>query len=144
MHPSSKATMEFMINEAQSDQGIHIEQIDHGKFARISSTSLLLMVGAFGPALKAGRPVTGSVTIFIRCGRFLRGVSTIRPSSIFASRGSPGRISSRRRSGPGRTTCPLVDTLVCIVRRSYLSGRSCANQTRFALAESAPRAHALD
>jgi len=50
------------------------------------------MVGAFGPALKAGSPVTGSVTIFIRCGRFLRGVSTIRPSSIFASRGSPGWI----------------------------------------------------
>jgi hypothetical protein len=122
LHPSGKTTMEFMINEAQSDQSVHIEQIDHGKFASISSTSSLLMVGAFGPALKAGSPVTGSVTIFIRCGRFLRGVSTIRPSSIFASRGSPGRISSRRRSGPGRTTCPLVDTLVCMVRRSYLSG----------------------
>jgi len=121
--------MEFMIHEAQSDQSIHIEQIDHGTFASISATSLLLKIGAFGPALKAGRPVTGSVTIFIRCGRFLRGVSTIRPSSIFASRGSPGRISSRRRSGPGRTTCPLVDTLVCMVRRSYLSERSFANQT---------------
>jgi len=95
------------------------------------------MVGAFGPALKAGSPVTGSVTIFIRCGRFLRGVSTIRPSSIFASKGSPGRISSRRRSGPGRTTCPLVDTLVCMVRRSYLTQRSSANQTTFALAVSA-------
>jgi hypothetical protein len=69
--------MEFMIHEAQSDQSIHIEQVDHGKFAEISSTSLLLIVGAFDPALKAGSPVTGSVTIFIRCGRFLRGVSTI-------------------------------------------------------------------
>jgi len=56
--------MEYMINEAQSDQSIHIEQIDHGRFASISSTSLLLMVGAFGPALKAGSPVTGSVTNF--------------------------------------------------------------------------------
>ena len=118
-YPSSKTIVEFMIKEAQSDQSIHIQQIHHGKFAKISSTSLLLMMGALGPALKAGRPVTGSVTIFIRCGRFLRGVSTIRPSSIFASRGSPGRISSRRRSGPGRTTCPLVDTLVCMVRQSY-------------------------
>src|ERR1700693_1375771 len=87
--------MKFMIDEAQSDQSIHIEQVDHGKFAKISSTSLLLIVGAFGPALKAGRPVTGSVTIFIRCGLFRRGVSTILPSSIFTSRGSPGRISSR-------------------------------------------------
>src|SRR5258708_22738998 len=121
--------MEFMINEDQSEQSIRIEQIDHGKFASISSTSLLLMVGAFGPALKTGSPVTVSVTIFIRCGRFLRGVSTIRPSSILASRGSPDRISSRRRSGPGRTTCRFVDTLVCIVRRSYLSVSSLA--TRF-------------
>ena len=121
-----------MINEAQSDQSVHIQQIHHGKFAKISSTSLLLMVGAFGPALKAGRPVTGSVTIFILCGRFLRGVSTIRPFSIFASRGSPGRISSRRRSGPGRTTCPLVDTLVCMVRRSYPNGRSFATKLAFA------------
>src|ERR1700691_2874251 len=118
--------MKFMIHEAQGDQSIHIEQVDYGKFAKISSTPLLLMVGAFGPALKAGSPVTGSVTIFIWCGRFLRGVSTILPSSIFTSRGSPGRISSRRRSGPGRTTCPLVDTLVCMVRRSYHTRRSFA------------------
>ena len=62
--------MEFMINEAQSDQSIHIEQIDHGKFAKISSTSLLLNVGAFGPALNAGSPVTESVTSLTRCGRF--------------------------------------------------------------------------
>src|ERR1700735_4295752 len=88
--------MGFMINEAQSDQSVHIEQIDHGKFASISSTSLLLMVGAFGPALKAGSPVTGSVTIFIRCGRFLRGVNTIRPSSIFAS-GWPNIKSAAQR-----------------------------------------------
>src|SRR5260370_19707712 len=93
LHPSSKTIMEFMINEAQSDKGIHIKQIDHGKFAKISSTSLLLIVGAFGPALKAGSPVTGSVPIFILCGRFLLGVSTIRPSSIFSSRESTGPIS---------------------------------------------------
>ncbi len=113
--------MKFVINEPKSDLSIHIEKVDHGKFARISSTSLLLNVGAFGPALKAGNPVTGSVTSLTRWGRFLRGVSTIRPSSILASRGSPARISSLRRSGPGRTTCPLVETLVCMVRRSYLS-----------------------
>lgn len=95
------------------------------------------MVGALGPALKAGSPVTGSVTIFIRCGRFRRGVSTIRPSSIFASSGSPGRISSRRRSGPGRTTCPLVDTLVCMVRRSYL------NETFFAIKLGLPGPYSL-
>src|ERR1700733_3188570 len=38
---------------------------------------------------------------------------------MLASSGSPARISRRRRSGPGRTTCPFVETLVCMVRRSY-------------------------
>src|SRR6202041_620828 len=106
-------------NDPEGDPSIHIQQVDHGKFAKISSTSLLLIVGAFGPALNAGSPVTGSVTSFVRWRRFLRGVSTIRPSSMLASSGSPARISRRRRSGPGRTTCPFVETLVCIVRRSY-------------------------
>jgi hypothetical protein len=58
--------MEFVIHEAKGDQSIHIEQVDHGKFAKVSSTSLLLKVGALGPALRAGSPVTGSVTSFAR------------------------------------------------------------------------------
>src|ERR1700724_4800673 len=122
--------MEFVIDETEGDQSIHIEQIDHGKFAKISSTSLLLIVGAFGPALNAGSPVTGSVTNFVRWERFLRGVSTIRPSSIFPSSGSPGRISRRRRSGPGRTTCPFVETLVCTVGQSYSAYRLSAIANR--------------
>ena len=36
-----------------------------------------------------------------------------------ASSGSPARMPSLRRIGPGRTICPLVETLVCMVRRSY-------------------------
>src|SRR5215469_5840287 len=111
--------MKFVINEPESEQSIYVEQIDHGKFAKISSTSLLLNVGALGPALRAGSPVTGSVTSLTRCSRLRRGVNTIRPFSILASSGSPARISRRRRSGPGRTTCPLVETLVCMVRQSY-------------------------
>lgn len=31
------------------------------------------------------------------------------------------RLPSRRRRGPGRTICPLVDTLVCMLRQSYRS-----------------------
>jgi hypothetical protein len=58
--------VEFVIQEPEGDQSIHIEQVDHGKFAKISSTSLLLNVGAFGPALSAGSPVTGSVTSLAR------------------------------------------------------------------------------
>src|SRR5450631_2898788 len=120
--------MEFVVHDSKSHKSIHVEEIGHGKFDRISSTSLLVNVGASGPALKAGRPETGSITIRARYERFFVGVRTIRPPSIFASSGSPGRRSSRRRIGPGRTTCPLVEILVFMVRRSYL------NYARFSIA----------
>jgi hypothetical protein len=71
-----------MIDEAERDQSIHIQQINHGKLAKISATSLLVNGGASAPALKAGRPVMGSFTILPWWGRFLRGVNTIRPASI--------------------------------------------------------------
>ena len=64
------AGMEFVIDEPESYQRIHVEQIDHGKFVRISSISLLLGVGAFGPEARAGSPVTRSVTNLTRCARF--------------------------------------------------------------------------
>lgn len=66
LDPGSNASVEFVIDEPEGDQSIHSEQIDHGKFAEISSTSLLLNVGAFGPALSAASPVTGSVTSLAR------------------------------------------------------------------------------
>ena len=61
--------MEFVINEPESVQSIRAEQIDHGKFARIFSTSFLLNVGVLGPALRAGSPVSGFVTNLSRCAR---------------------------------------------------------------------------
>jgi hypothetical protein len=65
-----------------------------------------------------GNPVIGSSMIFPSYCAFFCGVSTMRPDSILASSGSPARIPSFRRRGPGRTICPLGDTRVCIVRRS--------------------------
>jgi hypothetical protein len=96
-----------MFEESQSHQSIYIEQIYHGKLAKISWTSLLLKTGASGSALRTGSPVVESVTILTLCGRCLRGVKTIRPASMLASSGSPSRIPSLRRRGPGRTTCPF-------------------------------------
>src|SRR5580704_8637827 len=111
--------MKLMTVESKRYQRVHIKQINHGKLARISCTSLLVRMGAFSPALRTGNPVIGSCTILTRRERFLLGVNTIRPLSILASRGSPARISSRRRSGPGSTTWPFVETVVCMVRLSY-------------------------
>lgn len=53
------------------------------------------------------------------CERVLRGVNTMRPPSAFTSRVSPARRPSLRRTGPGRTTWPFVETLVSIVRQFY-------------------------
>jgi hypothetical protein len=109
-----------MVHEPESDQSVYVEQIDHGKFARISSTCLLLNVGALGAALRTGRPVTESVMSLTRCARFRCGVNTIRPFSMFASKASPGRMPRRRRSGPGRTTCPSVEIVYFKVYESQI------------------------
>ncbi len=72
-----------------------IEYVDHGKLARISSTSLLFIVGESGPALRAESPGSGSVTSLARRGRFGWRINTIRSSSMLISSGSPARMSSR-------------------------------------------------
>jgi len=79
--------VKLVIDESERNQRVHIEQINHGKFAKISSTSLLVNVGASGPALKAGSPVAASVTILTRWRRLFTGVNMIRPDSMLASKG---------------------------------------------------------
>jgi hypothetical protein len=74
--------MELMVIESKRDQSIYVEQILHGKFERISSTSLLLNTGASLAKLKAGSPVIGSVRIFAFKGAFFRGVKTMHHASI--------------------------------------------------------------
>src|ERR1019366_8594236 len=98
---------------------IYIEEAFHGKSESISSTSLLVRTGAPGPKVTASIPETGSITIFAFLNRFFLGVKTIRSPSTLASRGSPARRPSRWRIGLGRTTWPLVEMRVCMVRRSY-------------------------
>jgi hypothetical protein len=111
--------MKLVLLKSKRHQYIHIQQIGHGKSARISRTSLLLSTGALFPAFNTGSPVIGSLTIFalrdfLRCG-----ISTIRPASILATSASPAQMPSFLRNGPGNTTCPLVETFVVMVRQSY-------------------------
>lgn len=61
--PGRDAVMEFVIHESKRHQSVYIEQISHGTFVNISSTSLLLNAGAPEPAVRTGSPVAGSVTI---------------------------------------------------------------------------------
>jgi len=118
-HPISHSFVKFMLKESQRDQSVHVEKIFHGKVERISSTCLLVSSGASGLAVRAGSPVRGSTTMLVLYRRDLCGVNTIRPSSVFTSSASPARRPSFRRRGPGRTTWPLVETLVSMVRQSY-------------------------
>src|SRR6185312_7293084 len=118
-----------MFDKSKREESIHVEEIFQGKSASISYTISLVRIGASFPAVRAGRPVTASVMIFALKAFFLRGVRTMLPDWILASRGSPARIPSLRRSGLGRTTCPFVETRVCMVRQSYCGDRCTANGT---------------
>lgn len=119
VHPASDALVEFVLEETQCDESVHVEEMLHGKSDRISWTCLLLKTGASGPALRTGSPVMGSIKMLTFRERVLRGVNTILPPSTFASSGSPVRRPSLRRIGLGRTTCPFVEILVSMVRQSY-------------------------
>jgi hypothetical protein len=117
--------VELVFKKAKRNQSIHIKQISHGKSDRISITWPLVSRGAPGPALKTGRPVKASRTMADLTAREWRGTSTILSPSMVASSSSPGWSPSFRRIGPGRTICPLLDSLACIVRKSYHAGRFC-------------------
>jgi hypothetical protein len=118
-YPVADSLVKFVLEEPERQESIYIEQIPHGNSDKISATCLLVKTGASGPPLRTGRPVMGSRRIFTSCERVLRGVNTIRPPSTLASSWSPVRSPSLRRIGLGRTTWPLVETLVCTVRQSY-------------------------
>src|SRR5712692_1000424 len=108
-----------MLEETKRYESVYVEEIPHGNSDKISRTSLLLNTGASEPALRTGRPVMGSRRMRTFSERVLRGVSTIRPPSTSAFRGSPARSPSLRRIGLGRTTWPLVETRVRMERQSH-------------------------
>jgi len=59
-----------------------------------------------------------------------RGRKTIASPSRLTSSASPGRKPSLCRNGLGNTTCPLLETLVSMVRQSYLTGATETIQIR--------------
>jgi hypothetical protein len=50
----------FVFQETAGDQGVDVQKKPHRKVDEISCTFLLVRVGAFGPALRAGRLVIES------------------------------------------------------------------------------------
>lgn len=49
LDPSFCAIAKYMFKHAQSEQGIHIQKVNHGKSARSSRTRSLVRRGALGP-----------------------------------------------------------------------------------------------
>ncbi len=91
----------------------------HGKSTSSSRTISQVRIGASGPASRTRNPVIGSLMMrALKRFRFAA-VSTIRSSSTAMSSESPARIPNFRRSGPGSTIWPFVETLVCMVRQPY-------------------------
>jgi len=119
VHPVRNPRMELMFQYGEREQSIHVQQVSHGKSARASRTCALVSLGAFGPAVSTGSPVTRSRMIRAFRRRALRGISTICCPSILASSASPGCNPSLRRILLGTTTCPFVETVVRMVRPSY-------------------------
>src|SRR5579863_3818452 len=120
-HPTCYARVKLMLQNDERKETIHIQQVDHGKSASISRTAALVNLGALGPAVKTGNPVTGSRMIRALRERGFRGVRTICCPSTLASSESPGCSPSLRRILLGTTTWPFVETVVNMVRPSYHS-----------------------
>src|SRR5271166_6544680 len=57
--------MKLVVDDAERHKCAHIAKIFHGKSESISCTSLWVKTGAPGPKVRAGNPVTGSITIFV-------------------------------------------------------------------------------
>jgi len=118
-YPDRDSLVEFMLEEAECDERVYVQQVSHGNSERISRTCRLVKSGASGPALRTGRPVIRSTRILTCRERFLRGINMTLPACTFTSSESPAWRPSWRRIGPGSTTCPFVESLVSMVRQSY-------------------------
>jgi hypothetical protein len=105
--PVRYSVVELVLQEAQRHERVDIQQVSHGKVARMSSTCLLVRQGASGPAVRTGRPVTGSSMMRTFRKRALLGVSTIRPPS---TSGWEARLASAVEPAPGRV--PVVEPVV--------------------------------
>src|SRR5690348_1964254 len=95
--PTCDPPVKFMLQYDEGKQSVHVQQVPHGKSARISRTSALLSRGASGPAVRTGNPVTRSRVIRAFRERSFRGVRTICCPSTLASSESPGCNPSLRR-----------------------------------------------
>jgi hypothetical protein len=110
--------MEFVLKEAQRDMSIYVSIYVEDTSWKLGQQLLHLFAAqrrCFGTRTKLRKAGDGINENSHFRGRVLRGVNTIRSPSTLASRGSPARRPSFRRMALGRTTWPLVESLICMV-----------------------------
>ncbi len=132
--------MELVDGDAERDQGIGIEEVRHGSSSSNRATRSLVTVGAFAPGFRTGSPVRALVESRDDGRRSRLGVSTTRSWSISTRSESPATRPSFRRTGLGRTICPLLDKRVSTVRHLTF----CPPARRAASRRSSRRAAARD
>lgn len=107
----------------QRDQGIHVKQPPHGK----SSKRVLILSEVTDSdslrALVTRSPVCGSVTYSLTKRRRCSGVKITESPWISHLSLAPGAKCSLLRTRRGKTTCPLLERVVKVMRK-WLADRS--------------------
>jgi len=109
-NPARNPAVKLMLVETEREQGVDVEKADRGNSASNSATWRLVSLGAFGPDFSTGRPVSLSLPMRASWARGARRLRMMRPPSMAAFSESPACKPSLRRMGPGRTTCPLLES----------------------------------
>ena len=117
--PAGDALVKNMLFVPERDQRVDVEKVFHGKSASISLTRSLVSFGMFPLASRTENPLQGSFTIlpFERTGAM--GSKTIARFSLRTEKTVPVESPRDRRRAALRTTCPLDDSIVVMVRLSY-------------------------
>ena len=117
--PAGDTFVKNMLFVAERDQRVDVEKEFHGKSASISLTRSLVSFGMFPLASRTENRLPGALTIFPfdRAGAI--GSRTIARFSLRTEKTVPVERPRDRRRAALRTTWPLDDRIVVIVRLSY-------------------------
>ncbi len=118
--PACDTFVKSMLFVSERDQRVDVEKVFHGKSASISLTRSLVSIGIFPLASRTENPLPRSLTIFPFDRAGAMGSRTIVRFSLRTEKTVPVESPRARRRAALRTTWPLDDKTVVIVRLSYM------------------------
>ena len=108
--PMGGPGMKHVSRMGQCNQGIHVQQLSHGKSANAVRTSSLETFTSGGDSV-IFNPVAGSRMSLVRSRPRDSSVKMMESPSTRQLNLLPGRNCNRVRTGLGSTTCPLLDSV---------------------------------